>query len=229
MARTQALAASLILLLPTFALPQSTGTDGAQQSISGTALKANASSIDKITLNTDPLSDQELRQLFVQYKDAVSVGMWDEADTLAKKIVGISIETNGRDSKVTAVALTNLGILQKRNDDPASAVQNFATAIEIVERLDNRLSADLIVPLKEMGAAQLKAGNADHAVTTWYRAVHISHVNFGPHNLEQIEPLYELARMYSQAGLIKEAYKVRKRIYYLQSRERQQHEASLAN
>jgi tetratricopeptide (TPR) repeat protein len=188
-------------------------------SLTGTAAKSSVLAVGGARFTDAPSADQELRSLFTQYKDALSTEMWDEADTLAKTIVDVSIRTNGRDSKVTAVALTNLGTLQRANEDPVAAVQNLSAAIDIIERLDNRLSSDLILPLREMGRAELNAGFPDRASAAWSRAVHVSHVNFGPHNMEQVEPLAELARMYFNAGMSKEAIKVRRRIYYLQARD----------
>lgn len=197
----------------------SIAADDTQQSLTGTSAKSSVSVAGSAKFNSGQSADQELRSLFTQYKDALSTEMWDEADTLAKTIVDVSIHANGRDSKVTAVALTNLGTLQRANEDPVAAVQNLSAAIEIIERLDNRLSSDLILPLREIGRAELNAGFPNRASAAWNRAVHVSHVNFGPHNMEQVEPLAELARMYYNAGMSKEAIKVRKRIYYLQARE----------
>jgi tetratricopeptide (TPR) repeat protein len=215
MARILTTAISLVLFVSSWP----TAAQELRQSLTGTANKADVSHVDRVTLGDDESAEQEIARLFDQYKDALSNQTWDEADTLAKLIVDKSIRTFGRESKTTAVSLTNLAILQVKNADPVSAVQNFTAAIDIVEQVDNRLSSDLIIPLKEMGTAQLEAGNADRAVAAWNRAVHVSHVNFGPHNMEQVEPLYELSRMYFKAGMNKEAYKVRKRIYYLQMRE----------
>ena len=84
--------------------------------------------------------------------------------------------------------------------------------------MDGRLSMDLLGPLKAMGAAQLQAGNGDYARDAWIRAVHISHVNLGPHNLEQIETLQAIADLYFSAEKGKEERNVRRQIRYLQYR-----------
>ena len=103
-------------------------------------------------------------------------------------------------------------------EENEAAIQNFSAAVEILERRDSRLSKDLISPLKAMGTAQLRAGRADHALSTWSRALHVSHVNYGPHDYGQVETLYDLARLYSRAGMHKEADRTWKRIYYLRER-----------
>lgn len=163
-------------------------------------------------------ADKDIQQLFSLYMDARAAGTMQEADVLAKQIVEKSIRSFGRDSKDTARALTSLATLQTSNDENVAAIQNFSAAIDIIEFMDGRLSMDLVNPLKAMGAAQLQAGNGDRARDAWTRAVHISHVNLGPHNLEQIETLYAIAALYSRAELSKEERIVRRQIKYLQYR-----------
>lgn len=163
-------------------------------------------------------ADADIQQLFSLYMDARTAGMMQEADVLAKQIVEKSIRSFGRNSKDTARALTSLATLQTSNHENIAAIQNFAAAIDIIEFMDGRLSMELLNPLKAIGAAQLQAGNGDHARDAWIRAVHISHVNLGPHNLEQIETLYAIAALYSSAGKSKEERIVRRQIQYLQYR-----------
>jgi tetratricopeptide (TPR) repeat protein len=216
--RIQAVAAGLVLLMPILVVTYPVIADDARSLAPTATNSSNVISANPATSDADISSEEEIRRLFDLYRDARSPGMLEEADTLAKRIVDLSIRAYGIDNKVTALALTNLAALQSSNEDNVSAVQNFAQAIEIVERLDSRLSSDLISPLRGMGAAYLLAGNADHAQAAWNRALHISHVNFGPHNFEQIETLYSLGRSFMNAGMTKEVIRVRKRISFLRYR-----------
>ena len=169
-------------------------------------------------LSVEQATDDEVRRLFQLYMEARVSNMNDEADALAKQIVEVSIRSYGRESTDTARALTNLATLQASNDDNASAIKNYATAIGIVERVDSNVSLELVQPLQAMGAAQLQLGNVDHARSAWMRAVHVSHVNLGPHNFQQLETLQAMARLYAEAGMSKEYKKTRKRISYLRAR-----------
>ena len=72
----------------------------------------------------------ELRQKFENYKRLMNEGIYDEADTVAKQIVTLTIEITGPRSSETAKALTNLGIVQHRNKQFDAAQQNFAAAID---------------------------------------------------------------------------------------------------
>lgn len=160
----------------------------------------------------------ELRRNFALYKTAIENASYDEADTLAKRMVELTIRLYGLDSHESSKALTNLGRVQQKNQDYESAVLNFTAAIEIIERIEDRLNSELINPLRGLGAAQLGAGRPDMARKSYDRAVHVSHVNEGPHNLMQIRVLEELAETYLTLGDQDKALDIHQFIYNLEAR-----------
>lgn len=162
--------------------------------------------------------EERLSRLFTLYLDAVANKSFDEADALAKQVVELTISEYGLDSDQSAKALTNLAIAQHGSSDYDAAILNYEAAVGIIERIDDRLSQELINPLRGLGAAQLATGRPDLARDSFDRAVHISHVNDGPHNMEQIETLESLAETYLSVGEFEDAVDVQKRIYYLQAR-----------
>ena len=177
--------------------------------------------IEDRILDTGPMpetDEQQLRRMFVLYMDAVSDKMFEEADSLAKQIVELTIRLHGLDSHESAKALTNLAIAQHGIDDFESAILNYEAAVGIIERVEDRLDSALVNPLRGLGAAQLAAGRPDLARSSFDRAIHVSHVNDGPHNLDQIESLQSLAETYLAVGEFSDAIDVQKRIYYLQAR-----------
>jgi len=175
--------------------------------------------VDEGILDAEYETDAErLARLFRLYLDSIAERSFAEADALAKQIVELTIEAYGLDSDESAKALTNLAIAQHGIEDHESAILNYEAAVGIIERIDNMLSYDLINPLRGMGAAHLAAGRPDLARDAFDRAVHISHVNQGPHNLEQLETLEALAETYLSVGEMEEAVETQKRIYYLQAR-----------
>ena len=93
-----------------------------------------------------------------------------------------------------------------------------ASAIEILETLGDRLNASLINPLRGLGAAQLGGGRPDLATQTFDRATHITHVNEGPHNIEQVEILEALAEANVRLGDLDTARDVLDRIHILNVR-----------
>jgi len=160
----------------------------------------------------------ELLRSFELYKSSVENNMYDEADTLAKRIVELSIKLYGINSLDSAKALTNLGTAQYHNKEFESSQLNYKAAIDIIERIEDRLHASLINPLKGLGAAQLGAGRPDLAKETFDRAVHVSHVNEGPHNLQQIDVLDALTETYLTVGEVDEALDVQENVVNLEMR-----------
>ncbi len=163
-------------------------------------------------------SEERLLREFERYRSLLDEGAMDEADTSAKRIVAMAIRIFGPESLETAKALNNLAIVQSRSGQYDAAIQNFESAVEIIEDVEDRLNAQLLNPLKGLGSAQLKGGRPDLAVGTFDRARHISHVNDGPHNIEQVEILESLAESSLRAGDAEAARDVLNRIHILNVR-----------
>ena len=163
-------------------------------------------------------NEAELRRLFELYRDSLSAGAYLEADTLAKQIVELSIRIYGLDSHDSAKALTNLGIAQHNNKEYEAALQNFNASIGIVERIDDRLSGALINPLRGLAATQAAMGRADLARDSFQRAVHVSHVNEGPHNIGQVKTLESMAELYISVGEYDDAVDLQENIFAIQAR-----------
>ena len=161
---------------------------------------------------------EELRRLFMLYREALANKAFMEADTLAKQGDELSIRLNGLDSHDSAKALTNLAIAQHNNRDYDSAQRNFLAAVGIVERIDDRLSAALINPLRGLAATQAAVGRVDLARASFQRAVHISHVNDGPHNKGQVETLSSMADLYMSVGDWEEAVDIQDTLYEIEAR-----------
>lgn len=163
--------------------------------------------------------EDELNTQFELFKELVANQVFDEADTVAKRVVELALELHGPQSNEFAKALTNLAIVQFQTEEYDAAQQNFETAIEIIEDNEDRLNAQLVNPLKGLGAAQLESGRPDLATQTFRRAVHVTHVNEGPHNLDQIELLESMAETYLRMGETEAAKEAQDTIYAINIRE----------
>ncbi len=139
------------------------------------------------------------------YRRLVSNEEFLEASNSAKRLVVFSIERYGRDSMETAAALSDLGQAQRESGDVLAARENFESAIEIIEDKKDRLSEELISPLTGLGRANLQGNRPDSAADAYERALHVSQVNEGPQNLEQVGLLSELTDAYYQLGDFKQA------------------------
>ena len=169
-------------------------------------------------LNSAIAAQQQLSEDFTLYKNLLANGMTAEADVVAKRIVELSIRENGFESSDTAKALTNLAIVQHRNEDYETAQQNYEAAIGIIELVEDRLNSALINPLRGLGASQLAAGRPDLALDTFGRARHVTHVNEGPHNLDQVPIIESLAEINIYIGEFEQAYDLQDRVYALYAR-----------
>jgi hypothetical protein len=160
----------------------------------------------------------EIGRLFELYKESLGSQNFLEADTLAKQIIELSIKLYGINSSESAKALTNLAIAQHNNKEYEAAERNYLASINIIEQTSDRLNSALINPLKGLGATQLAIGRPEMARATLQRAVHVSHVNDGPHNLEQIDVLESIAEIYLAVGEHSEAVDVQERVFTIQAR-----------
>lgn len=165
-----------------------------------------------------PLTEDQILHEFDLFQRYLADKNYDEADVSAKRIVEMAIRFYGPQTHETAKALNNLAIVQHQNQQYDAAVQNFTSAIEILEILEDRLNDSLVNPLKGLGAAQLSQGRPDLASRSFQRATHITHVNEGPHNIEQVEILESLAEATMRMGDLETARDVLDRIHVLNVR-----------
>jgi len=161
---------------------------------------------------------EELQRLFDLYREALTNRDYLEADTLAKRVVELSIRLNGLDSHDSAKAITNLAIAQHNNRDYDSALRNFMASIDIIERIDDNLSPALVNPLQGLAATHAAVGRPDLARLAYQRAVHVTHVNEGPHNKDQIDILASMAELNISQGNFEEATDLQERVFSIQSR-----------
>lgn len=166
---------------------------------------------DEISLE---LLDAEFRRVGMLVVDQA----YDEADSVAKRSIEMAIRLKGPRSAEMAKALTNLAIVQHYTAQYDAAEQNFQSAIEIIEDNEDRLNSQLVNPLRGLAASQLEGGRPDLASSTLQRAVHVTHVNDGPHNAGQVELLDSLTEVNVRMGLHEEANDLQDAVYALNVR-----------
>lgn len=167
---------------------------------------------------TVPVTEEVLMREFARFRELLTERNYDEADISAKRVVEMTIKVFGPQSHETAKALNNLAIVQHNNGQYEAAIQNFTSAVEILEIVRDRLNEELVNPLRGLGAAQLNHGRPDLAANAFGRATHITHVNEGPHNIEQVEILDSLAEARVRLGDVEGARDTLDRIHALNVR-----------
>jgi tetratricopeptide (TPR) repeat protein len=171
-----------------------------------------------VQLPADVTAEKELVFQYDRYVTLVRDGVFDEAESVAKRVVELTIKIDGPQSTSFSKALTNLALVQHHTGQYDAAQQNFQSAIDIIETNEDRLNGALVNPLKGLGTAQLELGRPDMADLSFRRAVHVSHVNNGPHNLSQISALESLAETHMRLGSLEEASRHQDMIYALNER-----------
>ena len=138
---------------------------------------------------------------------------------LAKEIVALTAQAYGEDHANLARALTNLAIVQAENTEYAAAIENYRAAIISRERVDGTLvDGELINPLRGLASAFMALNEIDAAIPVYERAIHISHVNEGPNNLDQVEIIDALSRAYFFQGDLDTASDMQDTIFRLRQR-----------
>jgi tetratricopeptide (TPR) repeat protein len=214
--KTTYTAFAFLLLSPLFAAAQDEGVDSDDIVVDPSEQTVPVADEEVLAESQqDEVSEERLQAEFARYRVLLQQGTLDEADIAAKRIVEMAIKVYGPQSRETANALNNLGIVQHSNGQFDAAIQNFTSSIEIIEFIADRLNGSLVNPLKGLGAAQLGNGRPDQARKTYIRAAHITQVNEGPHNLGQVEILESIAETYIRMGDPKSARNVLDRIHII--------------
>ena len=194
--------------------PEGTDVPVAEQDLEADLQNVGPDSIrdsDEISLD---LLDAEFKRVGMLVVDRA----YDEADSVAKRAIEMAIRLKGPRSAEMAKALTNLAIVQHYTAQYDAAEQNFQSAIEIIEDNEDRLNSQLVNPLRGLAASQLEGGRPDLASNTLHRAVHVTHVNDGPHNAGQVELLDSLTEVNVRMGLHEEANELQDTVYALNVR-----------
>lgn len=129
-----------------------------------------------------------------RFIDSLTVGGYPEAEITAKQTLEQLLQEVGQDSAAIAQALVNLAVAQNLLADHASAILNYQSAIQLIEGRNDRLSPDLVAPLRGLAQAYSASTEAALAMRTLKRALHISNVNAGPHNPGQVPILESMLR-----------------------------------
>ena len=163
-------------------------------------------------------ADQQQRDSFASFTDALANESFSEAEIAAKQMIERVIANATDASYARARALHNLAIAQQFQGRHDSAKQNYSAALDIIASKEGNLSPALILPLRGLAIAHLDTGQMFEAFAAFDRALHVSNVNFGPHSLEQLPILNSRMQAYLDQRDPESALDVLDRVYMLYSR-----------
>lgn len=164
-------------------------------------------------------ADQQQRDEFAAYAEALANDSFSEAEIAAKQMVE-HVDADAADAVVArARALHNLAIAQQYQGSHGSAMQNYSAALELIASEDDSLSPSLILPLRGLASTYLETGRPDEAFATYERALHVSNVNYGPHSFRQVPVLQSQMQFYLDLEDPASALTMLERITMLYARE----------
>jgi tetratricopeptide (TPR) repeat protein len=140
-----------------------------------------------------------------KYDEALDSGLYSEAEVAAKQLIEFAVRDGRHDDISTAQLLVDLARAQRFNGDLEPALQDYEQAVAAIESSSNMFDLALVEPLHGIGITHIENGRADLALPVLERALHVRHVNDGPHSLEQEATLDSLAAAYLQLGKMREA------------------------
>jgi len=124
-----------------------------------------------------------------RYGESLEGKQYAEAELAAKQLLDHLLAGRSEVPAGAADALSMLARVQRLMAQYDASLQNYQAAIGLIERSDDMLSSRLIEPLQGLAATYGDAGDYGEALRTYERALHISHVNEGPHSVEQVHIL----------------------------------------
>jgi hypothetical protein len=153
------------------------------------------------------------------YTDALNAGLFAEAEVIAKQRLETAIRDPDTERFDLVPLYTDLASAQRLHDQVESARQNYQLAIDIAQSERDRLHPAVVPPLVGLALTQMAQQEPRAAADNLQRALHIGHVNKGPHNPEQIETLALYFDAVYQAGDTGAAESVAARLLVLNERQ----------
>jgi len=152
------------------------------------------------------------------YEEAMDNRLYGEAEVSAKGLIELAIREGRQDDLSMAGLLVDLASAQRMQGNHGAALQNYEQAVGLIEANANMLDPALVEPLHGMGRSHIDNGRADLALPLLDRAIHVRHVNDGPHSLKQEATLESLVAAYLQLGKLDEAAGVADTLFLLYGR-----------
>ncbi|HEX6259125.1 MAG TPA: hypothetical protein VFZ51_00630 [Woeseiaceae bacterium] len=142
----------------------------------------------------------ELKSLIEHYDEALERRQFQEAETAAKQRVE-HLLGSGEAPVSLADALADLALAQRLSEQYEAAILNYSASVSLLEQRESMLSETLVEPLRGLGDTYMASGEAGRALPVYERALHVNHVNRGPHNLDQVDLLGAIISADVAAGL----------------------------
>ena len=144
--------------------------------------------------------DASLLTLVDYYEGSIASHQYQEAQVAAKRRIEYLLRDEDPPGSLMAAALEDLAFAQRLSESFEAAIQNYSAAIDLLARGNSMLSGRLIDPLRGLGDTYMASAQPHLALPVYERALHLNHVNEGPHNLGQLDILDTMMAAEEEAG-----------------------------
>ena len=172
--------------------PPGDSVESGAATISSTPLDGDVLSADTVAAGEAALDLVARLEAEFMLRDLVSEGRYAEAVPLAERLVELTEEELGAGVEF-GVALSNLGILQRRAELYELSEENFLRAIDVIREADGTYTDAVINPLVGLGVNYQARGAYLEAVTIFEEARTVSRRVHGLLNEQQIDILDHLS------------------------------------
>lgn len=151
-----------------------------------------------------PVPDERVAA-YQDFRHAFDAADYTTALPLATRVVELTRNQFGGESRELVNPLTNLGTTYYRMRDFGMALDTYREALTILDNQGNAADEQLVRPLHGMGAALRGLKRDEEAITPFKRAVEIVRNREGLYSPAQLPLLKQLIACYSSAGQPQEA------------------------
>ncbi|MEJ7578644.1 MAG: tetratricopeptide repeat protein [Pyrinomonadaceae bacterium] len=176
---------------------------------------------------------REANRLYAESVKLYSQGKYDEAITLAKRILEIREQELGSDHQLVAASLNNLATFYRAKKKFKDASSLHERALAIYEKALGADDLSVARTLDGLALARIGAGKADKAVEALGRALEIREKKLGREHADVVRSLDSLATLYRLIGKYDEAAPLFQRLVEIREktfgRDNSESQLSLAN
>jgi TonB family protein len=137
-----------------------------------------------------------LKELNTKVVNAIRANNFQVAEEMATQLIALSTKLNGATGRDTAIAHMNLAYSQKEQKKLDEAVQNYQTAINILEKLDNIKRRDLIDAYEGLAHAYFLHDNSKLAMQSYLNAISAAERSFGAESKQSYASTLNVANIF---------------------------------
>lgn len=137
---------------------------------------------------------EKLKQLNEKIVNAIRENDFRSAEDMSKDGVSLAIKLNGQVHRDVAIGFMNMAFSQKQQNKFSQSIQNFSTAIEILEKLSAK-NKDLYEAFGSRGHTYFAMGKSKLAISDYQKAIIEADRVFGADSSESYLPNFNIAQI----------------------------------